>query len=479
MKNITNSITKRFLKTISLIYILLTTCIIIVIITFEYNVRKTYILHEVSSSITAIQKPLSKYVWGYVIEDIDYMKEVLLQNKNISHIKILDITNAELSLQVSKNINSHNFFIKEYRLFFEDFETKHYVGKVIVYINKNTVFSEMKNFLLIILLAFFIQILIISILFKILFNRCLLEPISSLTSQIQNLNFNNLKNFQLVSKHKNSEFDYMTYNFNKIIKKLNISIEKREKQSNLLLKQSKLASMGEMIDNIAHQWRQPLNNIAALNMHIETSLEFGKTIDTQEYKHISEKINNQLEYMSNTIDNLTDFFKNTNSYVDFNLKTALQEVNELFAQSFKNNDITLELNLENIELYGLKNELKQVVIHILNNAKDAILLQKEKSEAFNGLIIITLTKDTKDAIISITDNAGGIKKDIIDKIFEPYFTTKFKSKGTGIGLYMSYQIITKYMKGDIFVQNQHIQEKNQNSLGAKFTIKIPLKNEFS
>jgi len=217
----------------------------------------------------------------------------------------------------------------------------------------------------------------------------------------------------------------------------------------LLFQQSKMALMGEMMSAIAHQWRQPLNSLAVLNMQVETKLEFMDTISKEDYIPISKNINNQLTYMSKTIDDFRDFFIPSKEKVLFNACLIIQEVYDILKPQLLNNSIEFNLNCKFVYVNGFVNEFKQVIINIVNNARDAIVL----NEIEKGKIFINVEKVNQKVKIMIKDNGGGIEKKTINKIFNPYFTTKFKSKGTGIGLYMSKMIIEQSMQGELSVES--------------------------
>jgi len=234
----------------------------------------------------------------------------------------------------------------------------------------------------------------------------------------------------------------------KIISIIDLS-DLKEKES-LLFQQSKMALMGEMMSAIAHQWRQPLNAIAALNLKVETLLEFNETINAEQYSTVGKEVGTQLNYMSKTIDDFRDFFVPNKRKVNFSISKAIKDVYDMLSPQFKTYDIIVTMDTQSITVCGYPNEFKQVLINIINNSKDAILSKKRK----NKYIHIKVEKDIeKKAIISISDNGGGIEEDIISKIYDPYFTTKFKSQGTGIGLYMSKMIIEKSMSGKLSVSN--------------------------
>ena len=226
--------------------------------------------------------------------------------------------------------------------------------------------------------------------------------------------------------------------------------ENREKEK-LLQTQSKLAAMGEMIGAIAHQWRQPLN-VLGLNTQLLIEDYLDGKIDEKYLENYEEKQMKIINFMSKTIDDFRNFFKVDKEKEKFSIKKAIEDVIEIVSAQLKNHNIEVILNGNDFEINGYPSEFKQVILNVINNAKDAILANNIQ----NGKIIITL----KEKYISIEDNAGGIPDEIKNRIFEPYFTTK--ENGTGIGLYMSKQIINQ-MGGDIEVTN--------TKQGAKFIIR--------
>lgn len=239
-----------------------------------------------------------------------------------------------------------------------------------------------------------------------------------------------------------------------------VDLTELKQKEHLLFQQSKMALMGEMMSAIAHQWRQPLNALAALNMQVETKLEFNDVMTYDEYSPICENINKQLNYMSKTIDDFRDFFIPSKTKIEFNICQIIKDVHEILRPQLENNNIVFTFTCEKVFFYGFPNEFKQVIINILNNAKDAIIINKIK----DGEISVEVKKTKDNIVIYLKDNGGGIDKAIINKVFNPYFTTKFESKGTGIGLYMSKMIIEKSMSGMLNVES--------NDGKTIFTIKL-------
>jgi signal transduction histidine kinase len=256
--------------------------------------------------------------------------------------------------------------------------------------------------------------------------------------------------------------NFFTNKFNDYKKEL-------EKQQNILYQQSKMASMGEMIGNIAHQWRQPLSTITTASTGILLEEEMG-ILQKQTLKEYLNKINKSAQYLSKTIDDFRNFFNPEKVKNYFFLSNAFETALELLSAQFNSQNIKIIKIIENVEINSYENELIQALINILNNARDEL---KDK-DLPNKLIFISSSKNENEVIIKIKDNAGGIAKEHINKIFEPYFTTKHKSQGTGIGLYMTEEIIVRHLKGEIEVKNDEFVYENSSYIGAEFTIKIPL-----
>ena len=231
--------------------------------------------------------------------------------------------------------------------------------------------------------------------------------------------------------------------------KINEEIKKNQEKIKQLIQQSRLAQMGEMISMIAHQWRQPLTAITATTNNLQLRSLIDGKIDTTHLQEELELITNYSQHLSFTIDDFRNFFKPDKIKTNFNISDVIENTIKLMGSQFKNNNIELIKNINNAELYGYYNELLQVLINILKNAKDELIkLDTNKRR----IIFIDTYTDKSNLIIKIRDNANGIPPDIIEKIFEPYFTTKENDEGTGIGLYMCKQIIDG-MTGKIQVIN--------------------------
>jgi signal transduction histidine kinase len=232
----------------------------------------------------------------------------------------------------------------------------------------------------------------------------------------------------------------------------------------LLQQQSRLAALGEMIGNIAHQWRQPLSAITSSASGLEVKREFG-VLEEKDIQESTAFIVKNANFLSLTIENFRNFFKKNDDNTNFNLALSLQNTVEIVSSSYKNSNIDLKLELdETVFYYGSENLFSQVVLNILSNAKDSLV----QNNIENKKVMIKLNK-TDDLIkIEIIDNGGGIPENIKEKIFDPYFTTKHQSQGTGLGLYMSLEIIENHFDGSFKVSNTNAL----GSLGACFSIEF-------
>jgi signal transduction histidine kinase len=231
-----------------------------------------------------------------------------------------------------------------------------------------------------------------------------------------------------------------------------------------------LAAMGEMIENIAHQWRQPLSVISSA----VTGMQLQKELNLNENKEDDIKslilVNQSVQYLSKTIDDFRNFLKTDKIKSKISINNTLEKSLSLLSSKLKNRNISIIKNLEELTICGIENELLQVFMNILSNAKDVL----EDKRIDEKMIFIDITKDNKNVVISIKDNGGGINESIINRVFEPYFTTKHKSQGTGIGLYMSQEIVQNHMGGTISCTNTSYEYNSKNYTGAMFKITLPL-----
>lgn len=260
------------------------------------------------------------------------------------------------------------------------------------------------------------------------------------------------------------------------LEELNLALEKRVKaevaknreKDVMMIKQGRLAAMGKMINAIAHQWRQPLNNLGILIQNLQVARDFGKLDDAQIDRTVERSLQLIL-YLSQTIDDFRNFFKPNRDPIVFDLRDQLMHATNLLEAGFQSMGIAIcEEYAEGIRTEGFPNEFSQVVLNLMNNAKEALVEQKTE----NPRIHLKLWKEGDRAFFEIEDNAGGVPEEVSEHLFEPYYTTK--ENGTGIGLYMSKMIIEN-MHGTMNFENREIKDKPVRQAGAVFTICLPAK----
>ena len=238
-------------------------------------------------------------------------------------------------------------------------------------------------------------------------------------------------------------------------------------KNKLFEEQSKLAAMGEMIGNIAHQWRQPLSVITTISSNIKLRSEYEQ-LEDYDIESDMDIIMQQAQYLSKTIDDFRNFIRNTKDAQKLSLKDTIEKTLSILHSAMVNNSTNIIIDLkDDMCIDGYENELIQSFINIINNSKDAI---KEYVKNDEKLIFINTIKEDSSLIITIKDNGGGIPDNIIHRIFEPYFTTKNKNVGTGIGLSMTYKMITERHNASIDVYNEEYTYNNKNYKGACFKI---------
>jgi len=225
-----------------------------------------------------------------------------------------------------------------------------------------------------------------------------------------------------------------------------------------------------MIANIAHQWRQPLSIISASATGVKVQKEMDLLTDTQLLCSMN-SINDSAQHLSQTIEDFSTFFDpKENKKSDFIISNTIEKVLNLVSAQFNTKNIEIIKNTQDIKINSLENELIQALVNILNNARDVLLNIQETKK----IIFINTFKKGNTLYIEIIDNGKGIPDNIIERVFEPYYTTKHKSQGTGIGLYMTELIVSKLLKGNISVCNEDYLHEDIDYKGAKFTITLDL-----
>lgn len=262
-----------------------------------------------------------------------------------------------------------------------------------------------------------------------------------------------------------------------IVELINITHEveleaKLKEKEDLLQQQSKILSMSELIRNIAHQWRQPLSAIstASSGLRIQNDLNL---LNNKELDETLQFIEDTTQYLSSIINDFAKLTQSSEHKTTFFVKDVINEAVNILKGILESKNIVISLDLDqNITLYGNKNSLLQCIVNILNNSNDVLSKQENKE----NMIFITLKSDSRYLYITVEDNGGGVDESILDKIFEPYFTTKHQYQGAGLGLYLVHNIITNIFDGFIQVKNEEKEINDTKYKCAVFTIVIPQKS---
>jgi signal transduction histidine kinase len=275
------------------------------------------------------------------------------------------------------------------------------------------------------------------------------------------------ENLEDLVTQKTKELQELNENLEEKIEK---EVEDNRKKDKTLIQQSRYAALGEMIGNIAHQWRQPLSAISSTVTSMQLQRELNLATNDDIDKSYSSILRN-ISFLNQTIEDFRGFFRQDKKAIEFNILEIYRNSMTIINATYKNNAILIidDVKESRYNALGFPNELTQVFLNILNNAKD-ILIEKKETQR---LVKIHISQTLNYNIIEITDNGGGVEKEIKDKIFDPYFTTKHKSQGTGIGLYMCKEIIEKNLKGSLSIENRSFDYQNEKQYGACFIIKLP------
>lgn len=266
-----------------------------------------------------------------------------------------------------------------------------------------------------------------------------------------------IKKYKLQVQNRENALESLNEN---LYLKVKQGIEEAKQKDRKILEQAKLARIGSMISMIAHQWRQPLSQLSGILMELETTTRFKK-VDNDYILNAIDKSDKMIEFMSNTIDDFRNFYKPDKKKEDFYVSDACKKAINIIDATLENLGIDLILEIkDDKKIFGYPTEFSQVILNIISNAKDILMERNIK----NPKIEINIESKGILSIIIIKDNAGGIEEKNLEQIFDPYYSTKDSSKGTGLGLYISKLIIERNMGGDLSVSN--------NSEGAVFKIVV-------
>ena len=484
-----DSLASKLLIRVFIIYSIITITTTSIHIYEEYQHTKNSVYYEISSLENTFKSPLSKSIWNYNIEQ----RNILLKNINgLNIITGINFISKDKLLLKTYGETIDDELVYSFKLEDTFNNKKEFLGTIQLYSNSDIVFDRVKVGFYFIIIHSIIKTILLWFLFVWAFNKYLAKPLNNLTKKVKNIDFDNLDDYSIEKNYKikenANELDMLRYSFSSMLNKINDSKKEiefinenleiriqKEVNKNLIVqeklyKSEKMASMGEMIGNIAHQWRQPLSVISTASSGMQLQKEYNMLTD-ELFQESCNAINTNASYLSNTIDDFRNFIQGDKTKTIFSLKDEIDSCLNLVDGSIKKYNINITLDLkEDIKIDGYENELTQCLINIFNNSKD--ILAEKKIEY--KLMFISASTNKNRAIIKIKDNGGGIAEDIINRIFEPYFTTKHQSQGTGLGLHMTYNLIVDGMNGTIEVKNQTYTYKNKEYIGAEFTISLPL-----
>jgi signal transduction histidine kinase len=438
--------------------------------------------HMKKEDIYQVDDPKLSSMLKYIMKTLNQHEKKAQYNSNIANK--LSESSLEIDLKdgkriasimgnreksISENIESQIHFIKTDPLLGEKsvlalFHFSDTDWDLIVGISEEEVLAQTNQTYKIIIFITLITTLLATIIGYFLLKISFVRPVESVNQQLEN-SMQEDGNYKLLECDDKGEIGTLVNNLNTRATALESAqkreaeeIEKRIINEKLLVQQSKMAAMGEMMDAVAHQWKQPLNALSMYSEIIKSDFEDG-SVDQKYVDQFKDDIQLQISHMVNTLDEFRTFFRPNKEEQDFQLQDVINSVLFLTKDEFLKNRIIVQVEREDfIQIHGSENEFKHLILNIINNAKDAF---NDNNITEKRVIVMRLIDDDESKRVEIEDNAGGIPEHVIDDIFKANVTTKEEGKGTGIGLYMSMQIAQKH--------HATLSVKNQND-GACFTI---------
>ncbi|WP_198305783.1 sensor histidine kinase [Arcobacter vandammei] len=444
------------LTQIALINIIVFTIFIAILIQRNYSIVSNQLVVLEDEKIDSIVKTLAPIIsinltLGLQENIKEFVRENLKEHKEVIGIKIIDIDKKIVHEEYKDSIKGSRI----YYLTLSDTILKDKIGDLYIYYTFSSIYSKLLNefyvFLFYIVLLFIFSLLISSFLIR--FN---LKSLMQLKDKMLNYSLNQKSIFE--EENYKNEVSIINNSAFKMIKKIEEEVEKRIIYEKDIMQKNRLASMGEMLDNIAHQWRQPLMKISAILLNVDRNIELNK-YDEKYLQQRLEDISNTVYFMSNTIETFREFLNPNKAKQNFEISSAIEKSLKVLNTSLK--DVNINLNKKEIFIDAFESEFMQIFISILSNSIDIFKERNIEEKVIN----IDIVEDENRIFVQIEDNALGVEDKNIDRIFEPYFTTKYKSGGTGMGLYIAKMIMLNSFGGDIKVEN--------SQKGAKFTLIIP------
>ncbi|MCK9338096.1 MAG: HAMP domain-containing histidine kinase [Arcobacteraceae bacterium] len=416
-------------------------------------------------------------IWNLHYDLVKNIIDIEVQDPYVSSIIITDIDGAIISIAKHNGVDIHDNQTSTFQVYFMD----EHIANVKIIFDERIMNDKLWNNFMAFTLQFLVVLIFVSIVFKLSLDSFVIKNLKILKKSISEIRKNKKYNQKIVID-TNDEFKLLADEFNEmqdtinstledleslnndLEKRIQFEVEKNSKREKEIYNQSKFLQMGEMLSNIAHHWRQPLSAISTTASGLKIQKEFGM-LDDKDFINSIDTIMTQTKKLSSTIDDFRKFFieEHSENKTNFDINETISKLSTIIVATLDEKNITLDTSLEqNLLIYGYQNEIFQVLLNLLNNAIEAF---ENKQIDYNKKIKITTYKKDSDIQIEIEDNAGGIPEQYIEKIFDPYFTTKHQKQGVGVSLYMCKEMIYKHHNGNIIVSN------SQN--GAKFTIIIP------
>ncbi|MAD41409.1 MAG: hypothetical protein CL623_03355 [Arcobacter sp.] len=453
----TNKIGKVLFKKIFIWYTLIAIILTCYQIYSEYITYDKALNNSLYNTEKSLKKALSSAVWNLDDELTKVTVESIVELDNILGVKITDPKGSLVSkvgnTENIKKVISHKF---------ELYHTKEYIADVILFSSQNITFQNMKNNVKVILINALLKSIFLLLVIYYFTNKMITQILSKLTQALNSTSLSNNSKITFDELSKDNEIYTLIKSFNDMNDRLEKEVHKNKELQDLRLK-----AMGELLTNIAHQWRQPLAVISTAATGTKFSKEMGELTD-EDFNRAMDSINNSTQHLSKTINDFSTLLKKDSIQKEFLISSPINKALDILNTLLKTQNIQIIKNIENISIISSKNELVKVLLSLLNNSKDALTnLEDEKK-----LIFIKAYKKDEKTIIEVKDNAKGIKEEILNKMFEPYFTTKHQAQGTGLGLYISQNILTNNLHGSISVTNIKYVYKGIEYKGANFTIEI-------
>ncbi len=389
----------------------------------------------------------------------DHTKEICIveNSKRIASVK----QDIALNMSEGKSFSVYTIFQQKARVV-SFYPIKHNITKepiawIVSYRADTLIDKTLESFMFVDIILFIILFIIFAFIFyminqKNILNQLVKEKTSILTKVNKEL------------EEQDHELELLNHSLEDKVKD---EVRKNRDKDKVLFEQTKMAALGEMIGNIAHQWRQPLSVISTGVTGMMMQKEFG-TLDDEKFQSTCKMINENAQYLSKTIDDFRNFIQGNSKKELFNLKASVGSFLTLVNANIKKFNIKVMVEIsDDIEINGFQNELNQCLINLFNNSKDALIITEPK------LIFISAYREENNLVIVFKDNGGGIDENILDKVFEPYFTTKHQSRGTGLGLNMTYRLIVEGMNGSINVSNETFKYEDVEYTGARFELTLP------